>query len=458
MTSHPRENYTERRQGISGKSFEEYREGLIGELQKRGMSRRDVLKAAGAGAGALGLGSVLAACGSSSPGAAGSTGSTGSSPTTTATGAGGIPLPRPNHPVRWPIASGNEAIASGLKPETGATLQLYNWVAYINEAVVKNFEKKYKCKVQVTTFETMSDALTKLHSGEVDFDVFIPTIDVLGPLIESKLMRPLNHSYIPNIAQAWPDFRNPFYDQGWQYTVPYTIYTTGMTWRKDHVARQYWPDRLANGYSMPWNPKYRGKVAILDDYREGLCLGLLKNGVYNMNTTNVAQLTASLNSLEQLNNDVKIQIDNNDYTNVPDGKIWIHSAWSGDMAAALSYMPKGVSVDVIGYWFPKDLRGPCNNDTMAVLSTAKSPVLAHLFLNYFLDLHNAVENTSWNGYMQPIKGMTPARLVADGILPKSLMSTVVLPSYFRHGLYELELPAATDAVWEQDWQQFSGGL
>ena len=47
-------------------------------------------------------------------------------------------------------------------------------------------------------------------------------------LIEGKLVQPLNHSYIPNITQAWSDFTNPFYDQGWQYTVPYTIYTTGI--------------------------------------------------------------------------------------------------------------------------------------------------------------------------------------------------------------------------------------
>ena len=31
---------------------------------------------------------------------------------------------------------------------------------------------------------------------------------------------------------------------------------------------------------MPWQSKYKGKVAILDDYREGISLGLMKNGIY----------------------------------------------------------------------------------------------------------------------------------------------------------------------------------
>ena len=411
-----------------------------------GYSRRDFLARAGAGAGALGLGALLDACGSSGTTTA----------TTSATGPGGMPLPRPNNPVKWPIFGDNASIASGLQPEKNATLQVYNWVAYINQAVVNSFEKKYKCKVQITTFNTMNEALSKLRTGQLPFDVFFPTVDVLGQLVESKLIRPLNHSYIPNISQAWTDFTNPFYDEDWQYTVPYTIYTTGIAWRKDLVEEN--PYTMANPWSMPWQSKYRGKVAILDDYRESISLGLMKNGVYDLNTTDPAQLAAAKASLENLNQLVKVQIDNNDYSNVPSGKIWIHHAWSGDMAAAASYMPKGVNVDVVGYWFPKDGKGPVNNDTMAILNSGQNPVLAHLFMNYFLDLPNVLENISFNGYMQPINGVTPQRLVSEGILPPSLTSTVVLPSYFKKGVLELELAPSVDAEWQQIWQQFSGGL
>ena len=50
------------------------------------------------------------------------------------------------------------------------------------------------------------------------------------------------------------------------------------------------------------------------------------------------------------------------------------------MAAAASYMPKGMPVDVVGYWFPRDGKGPVANDTNTVLRSATNPVLAHLFL------------------------------------------------------------------------------
>jgi len=416
------------------------REGWRGDASRRPLvSRRGFLaRGAGAALAAAGSGLLLDAC---APALA---------------GYGSLPLPRPDHPVTWPTYPGNHAIASGQPAETGATLNIYTWVAYINQAVVNNFAKRYKCQVQVTTFNTMNEALAKLRNG-LRFDILIgATVDVLGQLIESQLVQPLNHSYLPNITQAWPDFRNPFYDQGWRYTVPYTIYTTGISWRKDLVREN--PYAMRNAWTMPWQAKYRGKVAILDDYREGISLGLMKNGSYDLNTTDRNQIALSRRTLEDLATLVNVRIDNNDYTEVPDGDTWIHHAWSGDMAAAGYYMPKGVPVDVVGYWFPTDGRGPVANDTIVVLRGSDNPVLSHLFLNYLLDLPNVLENISFNGFMQPLTGVTPQVLVKEKILPRSLMSTAVLPSYFRHGLGELQLPVDADALWQQAWLVVSNGI
>jgi spermidine/putrescine transport system substrate-binding protein len=414
------------------------REGWQGHGAPRKLTRRSFLGTAGGALAALGAAPLLQAC---SSGLAGS---------------GVVPLPRPSHPVKWPVFSGNQPIASGLAPEQNATLQLYTWVAYINQDVVNSFAKKFKCKVQITTFNTMNEALSKLRSG-LSYDLLVgATVDTLGQLVGTKLVQPLNHSYIPNITQAWPDFTNPFYDQGWQYTVPYTIYTTGIAWRKDLVDEN--PYAMKNPWSMLWQPKYKGRIAILDDYREGISLGLMKNGIYDLNTTDRGQITTSRKALEELTRLVNVRIDNNDYTEVPNASTWIHHAWSGDMAAAGYYMPKGVPVKNVGYWFPANGRGPVANDTNLVLRSATNPVLAHEFLNYFLDLPNVLNNISFNGYMQPLTGVTPQVLVKEEILPKPLLSTVVLPSYFRRGVAELQLPVDADALWQQAWLVVSNGL
>jgi len=396
------------------------------------ISRRQLL-AAGAG---LALGATLAGCSSTNP----------------AAGSSGPPLPRQNSPVKWPLYSDNKPIASGLAPETGATLQLYNWVAYLNDAVLKSFCKKYNCNYSVTTFNTIEEALAKLASGQLKFDVFFPTVSVLGQLVAAKMIRPLNHTYIPNMANVWPDYRNPFYDQGWQYTTPYSIYTTGIAWRKDKV-------NLSPSWNMPWQgAPYKGKVAVLDDYRETISLALLRAGNLNLNTTSTAQIQAAGKALRELSALTNVRIDNNDYTDVPTGKAWIHHAWSGDMATSNQYLPKGTSVDTIGYWFPADRKGPVANDLMVNLTGGANPVLAHKFIDYMLDVSNALENYSYVGYMQPLTEVTPAKLTSEKLLPPQLSSTVVLPDYFRHGLFQLELPAAANAVWESTWNTFSKGL
>jgi spermidine/putrescine transport system substrate-binding protein len=423
MTFHPREGW--RADGIRRPS---------------GVSRRTFLAAAGTG-----LAATLAAYGSSG-------GDAGSALATTHS----LPLPRPTHPVTWPVYSSNPAIADGKAPEKNATLKIYNWVAYINQKNLNAFAKKYKCKVELTTFNTMSEAIAKLRTGQFDFDVFVPTVDVLGQLVVGKLARPLNHSYIPNITQAWSQYQNPFYDEKWQYTVPYTIYTTGIAWRKDKVDEN--PYAMANAWSMPWNAKYKGKVAILDDYRESLALGMMKNGLFDPNSTDSAVLDKATNSLLELDHLVNLHIDNNDYSSIPTGQTWIHHAWSGDMAAAAQYMPKGTPVEVVGYWFPTSGQGPVANDTMMVMKSGKNPVLAHLFLDYMLDLPNVLENINFNGYMQPITGVTPQVLVQEGILPPSLTSTVVLQSNFDTGTKQLELAPAVDAKYQQEWLRVSGGV
>jgi spermidine/putrescine transport system substrate-binding protein len=418
------------------------REGWTEDGRPAALSRRSFLKrGAAAGLLASGAGPLLEACGTASGTGAGATGPSSN----------GIPLPRPNHPVTWPVFKDNPAIKTGLAPERGATLRIYNWVAYLNPQIMKDFGKKYNCKVELTTFNNMDEAMAKLRTGQLSFDIFFPTVDVMGQLVEGKMIQPVNHSYIPNIAQAWPDFTNPFYDGHWQYTVPYTIYTTGIAWRKDHVPEN--PYTMANPWAMPWQGKYKGKVAILDDSRESISLGLMKNGIFDLNTTSPSQIAAAGKSLQDLAHLTNVHIDNNDYTEIPSGQIWIHHAWSGDIATAASYMPKGVPVEVVGYWFPTDGRGPVGNDTITILRSAPNPVLAHLFMDYMLDLPNVLTNISFNGYMQPLTEVTPQRLVKEKLLPPSLMSTAVLPSYFRRGVMELQLPVVPLGLWEQAWLQ-----
>jgi spermidine/putrescine transport system substrate-binding protein len=408
--------------------------------------RRTFIRRAAAAAASVSVPGLLAACGTTSPVASG--GGSGAA----ALGPGGLALARPDNPVTLPIYPGNKAIASGLKPEAGP-LQLYNWDQYINTDVVKAFEKKYGVKVQISTFTTIDEAVAKISSGTVQFDVFVPELVFLERLVVGKVLQPLNLSYVPNLQKnVWSSLHSPWYDVGARYTVPYTIYTTGIGWRADKLPG-FDPSTLANPWSALWveGPKISGKVGLLDDQHEGLAMGLLHNGVTDVNTENPKLLNASKQALVELIGSANLKFDTNEYQHLADGSLWLHQAWSGDMASTPFYAPKGTKASVFRYWWPDDGRGPINNDTFAVLRGAKSPVLAHLFLNHLLDTKQVFNNFNFTYYQQPINAMTPEALVSGGVIVPNLKSTIIREAQFKNGLVQGPLSQSGEVLWENAW-------
>ena len=420
------------------------------------LSRRAFLrKSAGAALAVAGGAALLLPWGtapSADPSASGGSGGSG----------GGSPSPAPfqiaspEHPRTLPLFDDNPAIASGLSYERGATLQVYNWADYIWRRVVNNFAQHYGVKVQITTFDNSSEFLAHISSSDVSFDVTFPTPDLLGKLVAGKILQPLNHDYLPNLTNVWPNLQSPYYDVGSRYTVPYTVFTTGIGWRNDMVKVDI--PAMSNPYDIYWDPTYRGKTFILDDYREAPAMVLLRNGIDDINTGDPTALKLVQDQLFQLTQRVNVKFDVNDYTELPEGSAAIHQAWSGDMVSAQYYLPKGGDVRTLSYWFPPTGKGVLGSDVIAIPKNAKNPALAHLFLNYMLDFKVAYANmVNFNGYQPPQIQLDPDRLVADGAVPKNLATTVVQPSDFDHGYLFAELPPATEALWNSVWLQFKAG-
>jgi spermidine/putrescine transport system substrate-binding protein len=359
--------------------------------------------------------------------------------------------PTPYHPVLWPIHRDNEPIPGGQLPEPDATLRVYCWPGRIGHQCLADFKRKYRCQVELLTFGSMSEALTAVARRDSQIDVLLGgTIDVLSTLINGKLVQPLNHDYIPNIVQVWDQYTDPFYDLHWQYTVPYTIYTTGIGWRKDLVEAN--PFAMVNGWDVLWNAKYEGRVSLLDDYREGISLGLLQTGATNLNTQDPRLIDAAGGALKELVSLVRPKLSNTAFRHLGTGSVAIAQCWSGQVAAAARYLPPGLPDDVLGYWFPPNGSGPVANDTMTIPRNARNPVLAHWFINFMLNRPNAVNNVRDTGFMQPLTWMTPERMVHKGVIPSALITTTVLENYFYRGLKELQLQVGAQALWHQEWQ------
>ncbi len=83
--------------------------------------------------------------------------------------------------------------------------------------------------------------------GQVKPDVFFPTTGLhLRRLVQTDLLQPLNHELLPNMAAtcgpASPT-RARGTTRGGSYTVPYTIYTSGVAYRRDRMDDDDLPPR-----------------------------------------------------------------------------------------------------------------------------------------------------------------------------------------------------------------------
>ena len=412
----------------------------------RGLTRRDFIsRAAALGLSLPAISALLAACGEGG-------------------GEGGdIAVGTPSSPVTQPLFDDNPAIESGLPVESGP-LQIYNWAEYINPDVLPRFSEETGIDYELTTFFNEEEAVRKLSSGEVAFDVWFPVNYTVGKAVAGKLIQPLNHEYLTNLGNVWPALQNPYYDQGALYTVPYVVYHTGIGWRTDMVDSAD-VEEAANPWEAFWNPKYTGQVGLYDDFRETLGVALFRNGVADPNAATSAEIEAAADALLELVDlvNVRYTIDGA-YAGIPEGRFGLHHAWSGDMVAAPFYFPEDGDPSVTRYLWPAKANNPAGgfiaNDTMAVLAGAPHPVAAHTFIDWMLNTDNALENFGWVGYQPPQVDLDVDSLVADEWVPEYLSSAIVREDDFANqsAIVPVSLDVDVEATWFDAWSRVQGGV
>ncbi|MGB2839581.1 MAG: spermidine/putrescine ABC transporter substrate-binding protein [Actinomycetes bacterium] len=404
------------------------------------LRRRDVLRGGAFAAAGLGVAPLLAACGGDDDGG------------TPAGGDGAYPLARPDAPVTLPIFDDNQPIAAGQEPEKVGALRVLNYADYMAPGVKKDFQKKYGAEVQVTPYNNYDEMLTKISAPGAEFDVVFPGPSVMSRMVYGKLLQPFQQSYLTNLTNAWPEYQDPWYDQGSQYSVPYTVYTSGIGYRSDIVTDP------SEGYQMLWNPDYAGKMGILDDAGEALGMAMLAWDITrDINTGDPEAINAAKDELDKLI-PLGVKVDITQYETLANGKFHVHQAWSGDLVAARWYLAQGVTTEDLGYWIPEDKADVViGNDNICIPKSSPSPVLAHAFINDLLDNTIAEKNFNWNGYQPPLTKLDADYLIDGGYISENLMSAVVVPEDFESGIKFYEQTPAVENMYLAAFQDFQSG-
>lgn len=267
------------------------------------------------------------------------------------------------------------------------TLNLYSWADNFDEQVLKDFEAKYGVRVKYDVFSNNEELLAKIKTSGANYDVIQPSDYMVATMVKLGLLEELNKDNIPNIRNVTSQFQNPPYDPGNKYSVVYTWGVTGIAFNKKYVT-----DNIESWKDL-WNPKYKGKVVLLDDSREVLGMGLKKLGFSN-STKDPAQLQAAADDLKSLLPNVLAFDTDNIKQKLISEEAWIGTVWTGDASLIAKDNP---NVDFV---IPKE-GGTIWADNYAIPKGSKHKALAEKFINYMLEPEVSKQNYESIGYSDP---------------------------------------------------------
>ncbi len=252
-------------------------------------------------------------------------------------------------------------------------VNVYNWSSYLPDDVKADFTKETGIKLNYEEYDSNETMLAKVSAGG-NYDVVFPSQDFVPTMIDKGLLSPLDLTKIPNLANVDKtiiDFTQSF-DAGNKYSVPYNIGATAVV---------YWKDKIKNpveSFSLFGDPKYKGKIVLLNDMRE-IYGAALHNLGFSGNTTDQAQIDKATSLiLKWKSNILKFETDQIP-TLFTKKEVWAAFVYPENILTALDDKDK----PNVAFYFPKEA-GIKYQDNMVILKGVKNLANAYTFINYIL--------------------------------------------------------------------------
>jgi spermidine/putrescine transport system substrate-binding protein len=260
------------------------------------------------------------------------------------------------------------------------TLHLFTWSDYTEETVVKEFERRFGVKVVTDTFGSNEELLAKLQGGASGYDVVVPSDYMVSILIKQGLLAELDPAKVPDLAHVYKHLKGLYYDPQNTYSVPYLWGTTGIGYNADLVKPP------PESWQVLWDPRYKGKISLLNDEREVFGMALRAAGE-SLNATQPPKLEAAKARLMAQKALVKTYTSENYDQLLVSGEVVLAHGWSGTILRATDERPS------IKYVIPKE-GGTIWQDNLCVLKSSQHKDEAMAFINFLLEPQMAARITS----------------------------------------------------------------
>ena len=218
----------------------------------------------------------------------------------------------------------------------------------------------------------MKTCSQKSKGGGSGYDVVFPSQDYAEIMIREKMVLPLDHEKLDNLAYISPLVRQKAtYDPDMTYGVPYYMGASGIAVMKGTL------DAYPKDWSIFSDSRLKNRMSMLDDMREVMGAALAHLG-YSVNSVNPSELEEATRLINEQwkPNIVKF-----------DAEGFAKAFSSGEFSVVHGY---GEAVfeeleqdrwDDVDFFLPEE-GGPMYLDSMMIPVTAQHVELAHQFINF----------------------------------------------------------------------------
>ena len=291
------------------------------------------------------------------------------------------------------VPEGTSQTDEAAAPDRGVTINVYNWGEYIANGtdgspdVNEEFTRRTGIRVNYTTFDSNEALYSKLVGGGADYDVIIPSDYMVSKLIDEKMLAQLDFSNIPNYRYIDERFRDPDYDPGSRYSVPYTWGVVGLFYNTDYIEEEI------TSWSALWDDRYAGKILMFDNPRDSFAIAQFMLG-QSVNTTDENDWAEAAALLKQQKPLVQAYVMDRIFDKMESSEAWIAPYYSGDAAILVE------NSDSIRFVVPEEGTNYFV-DAMCIPVTSSHKAEAEAYINFLCDPEIAGANMNYVGYSTP---------------------------------------------------------
>lgn len=313
-------------------------------------------------------------------------------------------------------------------------LNVFNWSNYIGPETLARFQAETGIRVRYAVYESNEEMLARAVTGNSGWDVVFPSNYFIGPMRELGLLAPLDRSRLPGLSNLAPRFSAPPWDERLQWCVPFMWGSSGILSNPRLVPP---PQSFAD----LWDPRYNGRMTMLDDPPEVFGAALFKLGLPLNESSEQGLRRAFSEALQQkpllrayLNAEMRDQI--------VAGDLAVSQSWATTAQQAIDAAPH------LTFTYPRE-GFALYADCAAILRESRRPELAHRFLDFLLRPGVAAH------LVEAFRAST-ANAAAIALLPPSLSSLETLfpkPETLARAEWFAPLPPSAQRLRDRLWTE-----